>query len=154
MSGKKVDNSKNTENCINAGNGREPDFSTVKVTGIGMLRLKPDTTRVSLSLSGKHKEYAEAVRRSTEDTEKLKDILAGLGFERSGLKTLNFRVDPRYESYHENNEYKQRFVGYEFHHGLKLEFASDNALLGKVLYALANSGLDPEFSLSYTVKDR
>ena len=128
-------------------------FSTIKVTGKGVLRLRPDTTRVSITLNGRHKDYSETVRRSTEDSEKLKDVLEKLGFKRTELKTLNFRVDPRYESYRENDEYKQRLAGYEFYHGMKLEFLSDSALLGRVLYALATSGLDPEFSLSYTVRD-
>lgn len=129
------------------------NFSTIKVTGKGVLRLRPDTTRVSITLNGHHKDYSETVRRSTEDSEKLKDVLEKLGFKRTELKTLNFRVDPRYESYRENDEYKQRLAGYEFYHGMKLEFLSDSALLGRVLYALATSGLDPEFSLSYTVRD-
>ena len=129
------------------------NFSTIKVTGKGVLRLRPDTTRVNVTLNGRHKDYSETVRRSTEDSEKLKDVLEKLGFSRSDLKTLNFRVDPRYESYRENDEYKHRLVGYEFYHGMKLEFRSDRTLLGKVLYALATSGLDPEFSLSYTVSD-
>ena len=36
---------------------------------------------------------------------------------------------------------------------MKVEFASDNARLGKTLYALANSPLNPEFRISCTVKD-
>ena len=52
-------------------------FSTIKVTGKGVLRLRPDTTRVSITLNGRHKDYSETVRRSTEDSEKLKDVLEG-----------------------------------------------------------------------------
>ena len=134
--------------------GRFGFLSTVKVTGTGMLRLTPDTTRIDITLHGPEKEYADAVRRSAEDTEALKDLLEKLGFARNELKTLNFRVDPRYESYQENNIYRQRLTGYEFYHSMKIEFPSDNAFLGRVLYALANSRLTPEFSLSYTVKDK
>ena len=52
-----------------------------------------------------------------------------------------------------NNDYKQRFVGYRFNHILKVEFESDNDRLGKILYALANCKVRPEFRISYTVKD-
>ena len=45
------------------------------------------------------------------------------------------------------------FVGYKFCHLMKVEFESDNDRLGKVLYALANCDVKPEFRLSYTVKD-
>ena len=55
--------------------------------------------------------------------------------------------------YKDKGTYKQRFIGYKFRHTLKVEFESDNERLGKVLYALANSPVRPEFRLSYTVKD-
>ena len=85
---------------------------TIQVTGKGQLRVKPDQTRITLSLEGLYPEYGEALRRSAEDTERIKDLLTE-----------------------------------------QVEFDSDNARLGKVLYALAKCPLQPEFRLSYTVKD-
>ena len=126
---------------------------TIRVTGKGQLRVKPDMTRITLSLEGLYPEYGEALRRSAEDTEKIKDLLTELGFARTDLKTLNFNVDTEYESYQEKNTYKRRFVGYKYHHQMKVEFDSDNERLGRVLYALAKCPLQPEFRLSYTVKD-
>ena len=126
---------------------------TIRVTGKGNLKVKPDMTRITISLEGTFPEYGEALRRSAEDTEKMKDLLTGFGFGRTDLKTLNFNVETEYESYKEHGTYKQRFVGYKYHHLMKVEFASDNDRLGKVLYALANCPVKPEFRLSYTVKD-
>lgn len=126
---------------------------TIRVTGKGQIKVKPDMTRITLSLEGLYPEYGETLRRSSEDTELLKDLLAGFGFERSDLKTLNFSVDTEYESYKDKGTYKQRFVGYRFRHVMKVEFDSDNERLGRVLYALANCPVKPEFRLSYTVKD-
>ena len=126
---------------------------TIRVTGKGQICVKPDQIRITLSLEGLYPEYGEALRRSAEDTEKIKDLLMGLGFARTDLKTLDFNVDTEYESYQEKNTYKRRFVGYKYHHQMKVEFDSDNDRLGKVLYALAKCPLQPEFRLSYTVKD-
>ncbi len=127
---------------------------TIRITGKGQVRLKPDVTRITITLTGLYKDYGETLRRSSEDTETLKDVLSGFGFARSDLKTLNFDVDTEYESYRDkNNNYKQRFTGYRFRHMLKVEFGSDNERLGKVLYALANCSVHPEFRISYTVKD-
>lgn len=126
---------------------------TIRVTGKGNLKVKPDTTRITISLEGTFPEYGEALRRSSEDTEKMKDLLTYFGFGRTDLKTLNFNVETEYESYKEHGVYKQRFVGYKYHHLMKVEFESDNDRLGKVLYALANCPVKPEFRLSYTVKD-
>ena len=129
------------------------NMRTIRVTGRGQLKVHPDMTRIIITLEGRHKEYGETLQRSSRDTEKIKDLMAAFGFERSDLKTLNFAVDTEYETYKERGEYKQRFVGYKFRHLLKLEFDSDNKRLGKLLYALANCPLNPEFRIAYAVKD-
>ena len=127
---------------------------TIRVTGKGEIKVKPDMTRITMTLEGRDKDYAETLRQSSEDTETLKDILSGFGFERTDLKTLNFSVDTEYDSYKDRDgTYKQRFAGYRFNHMMKVEFLSDNDRLGKVLYALANCKLRPEFRISYTVRD-
>ena len=127
---------------------------TIRVTGKGQIKVRPDMTRITMSLEGLYKDYNETLRLSSQDTETLKDILSGFGFERSDLKTLNFSVDTEYESYKDRDgSYKQRFTGYRYRHMLKVEFDSDNERLGKILYALANGKVRPEFRISYTVKD-
>ena len=127
---------------------------TIRVTGKGKIRLKPDITRITITLEGLHLEYSETLRRSSEDTETLKDLLTGYGFGRSDLKTLAFKVDTENERYKDRSGvYKSRFLGYKYSHVMKVEFPSDNTRLGKILYALANSPVNPEFRISYTVKD-
>lgn len=127
---------------------------TIHVTGKGLLKIKPDLTRITISLSGVCREYTDTLERSAKETGTLRDVLDTLGFAREDLKTLHFDVETEYESYRENNEYKQRFVGYRYRHEMKLDFPSDNAVLGRVLYALAHAPVDPEFRISYTVKDQ
>ena len=129
------------------------NMRTIRVTGKGQIKVKPDTTRITISLEGTWPEYGETLRHSSQDTERLKDVLSAFGFERSDLKTLNFNVETEYESYKDRGTYKQRLIGYRFTHMMKVEFPSDNDRLGKVLYALANCPLKPEFRLSYTVSD-
>lgn len=126
---------------------------TIKVTGKGLIMVHPDMTRITMTLEGIYSEYADTLRHSAEDTERLKDVLSLFGFERSDLKTLDFSIDTEFESYKDKGVYKRRLIGYKFHHILKVEFESDNERLGKVLYALANSEVSPEFRISYTVKD-
>lgn len=127
---------------------------TIRVTGKGQIKLKPNMTRISITLEGTYPEYSETLRHSSEDTEAIKDLLTEYGFERSDLKTLDFSVDTEFESYKEHGAYKQRFIGYKYHHLMKVEFDSDNERFGRVLYALANSQLRPEFRISYTIKDQ
>lgn len=126
---------------------------TICVTGKGLLKLSPDTTRIGINLQGLEQDYSEALRRSSEETGFLQQLLTAFGFQPKDLKTLDFSVDTEYESEQENGVYRQRFAGYRFRHAMKLDFPSDDELLGRLLYALANCDLHPELSLSYTVSD-
>ena len=127
---------------------------TIRVTGKGRIKIRPDMTRITITLEGTYDEYSETLQKSALHTDRLKDVLAAFGFERGDLKTLSFDVDTEYEGYKDRKGvYKQRFIGYKFRHILKVEFDSDNERLGKILYALANCELKPEFRLSYTIKD-
>lgn len=126
---------------------------TIRVTGRGRIKVRPDMTRITISLEHTCPDYGEALQRSSRDTEHLKEALSAFGFKRDDLKTLNFSVDAEYESYKDKGAYKQRLVGYRYCHVLKLEFESDNDRLGKVLYALAHCAVQPEFRISYTVSD-
>ena len=126
---------------------------TIRVTGKGQLKVRPDMTRITMSLEGVCPEYSTALRKSSQDTESIKELMTSFGFRRSDLKTLDFNVDAQYESYEERGVYKQRLAGYRYHHRLKAEFESDNERLGSILYALARSPVKPELRISYTVKD-
>ena len=127
---------------------------TIRVTGKGMIRLKPDTVRVTMSLEGMEPVYADTLRRSTADTEALRSAVERIGFAREDLKTKNFNVQTEYEGYQEDGVYRQRLIGYRFRHELLIEFPWDNERLGTVLGAITETSLAPELRIAYTVKDR
>lgn len=130
------------------------DSKTIRVSGKGMIRLKPDTVRVTMTLEGMEPDYAAALKRSASDTERLRSAVQKAGFSREDLQTLNFHVQTEYEGYQEDGVYRQRLVGYRFRHELLIEFPWDNDRLGEVLSALSDNALTPEIRIAYTVKDR
>ncbi len=127
----------------------------IRVTGKGQIKVKPDMTRITLTLEDTGKEYDKVLKASAEGTEVIKDIMEKQGFERSDVKTLSFNVDIENESYKDKNGgWKTRFAGYKYRHMMKVEFPSDHERLGRILYALANhSAVRPEFSFSFFVRD-
>lgn len=127
---------------------------TIRITGKGKISVKPDRTRLRISLEDTQADYEAVLRLSTEHTELLKDVFEKFGFERKELKTQYFNVDTVYETYQDSEKnWKRRFKGYKFVHRMKIEFDSDNVLLGKVLYALAHCPAKPEFTIEYTVSE-
>lgn len=127
---------------------------TIRVTGLGKLKLRPDTTRLTVTLTGRDKDYNEVLRLSAEETRKLKDLLAGHGFAPEDVKTLRFRIETESEGYRDRHgDYRTRFAGYLYRHAVQLDFPVDNLRLGAILRALTTSELDPEFSVDYVLAD-
>ena len=127
---------------------------TIRVTGKGALSIAPDTMSLSIALNGTEKEYMQAMKKSSEDTRTLRKAVTALGFEETDLKTAGFTIDADYEGYQEDGVWKQRFKGYRYYHSMTLEFPSDSDRLGKILYALADSGTAPECHIAFTVSDK
>lgn len=128
---------------------------TICVAGKAKLSVKADTIRLSVTMRGCNADYGKAVRISAEETSKLRECFASVGFDRDKLRTTSFSIDSKYESYRDaGGEYKQKFVGYEYRHSAYILFDADNELLGRVLNALGGSGVMPEFRLEYTVRDK
>lgn len=127
---------------------------TLRVTGSGMIRLKPDTVQITMTLEGMERVYADTLRRSADDTETLKSAIEAIGFAREDLKTRNYNVQTEYEGYQQDGVYRQRLIGYRFRHELMIEFPWENERLGTVLDAVTETALTPEIRITYTVKDR
>ena len=84
----------------------------------------------------------------------MKELFVSLGFKKDDLKTRNFDIDTKYESYKAKDQsWKKRLIGYTYTHHMLIEFDADNKKLGEILYALAHSVITPEISIEYTVSD-
>ena len=128
-------------------------MKTIRVTGRGQIKVKPDLTRIRITLEDTHASYEETLCRSSERSQALRTLLQFFDFAPSDLKTLNFQVNTEYESYQEDGVYKQRFRGYTYMHEMKIEFPIDNERLGRILFALSESEIKPVFQISYTVSN-
>ena len=128
---------------------------TIRVKGKGKISVKPDTIKITIKAEGLCWNYDETIEQSTQDTRILRDALKNAGLDPKNLKTTHFSIDSKYKSYHDkNNDYKEKFVGYEYEHRTYIEFANDNKILGKVLYELAHCDVKVKFEINHTVKDK
>ena len=130
-------------------------MKTIRVTGIGSVSVKPDTTSLRITFGGIYKDYEETVRQSAEKTKILREAIEKSGLPGEALKTKDFSIESEYESYRDyNNDYKKRFLGYKFYHRTQIQFPKDNKMLGRILYELFLCSVKVEFSIDYTVKDK
>lgn len=127
---------------------------TIRVTGKGVIKVKPDRIRILITLQDRYADYEEAAGKSTESKALLNKVLEEQGFNHKDLKTINFNIQPVYEDYQTDDKaWRNRLVGFEYTHRMKIEFPADNERIGKVLSALARCPGQPEFRIEYTLSD-
>lgn len=127
--------------------------NTIIVKGVGTIKTKPDYVIISLRLKGEDKEYVKAVNKANEKIELLKKAIKSVGFSDDDLKTLNFSARTVYKNVQKVTGYVNVFDGYSVDYQLKLAFDFTQQKLSETLTAIANSGSDAEFSISFTVKN-
>ncbi len=129
--------------------------NTVTVKGTGSVHVPPDTIEISFTLQAKAEQYAETMRIAEEKRTALTAAVTAAGCAEHALKTADFRVNTDYEHLpDENGNYRPVFKGYVCVHSFRLELPVDMKLLAAVLGAAERSDSEPEFSVSFTVKDR
>ena len=127
---------------------------TIKVTGKSNIKASPDYTRISLTLSDTLKEYDACLAKSVEDMNIIVECIKDFGFERKELKTSSFEIDRKMQSYRDKyDNWRERFLGYEYTENVNFTFKNDNERLGKILYALAHLSIVPEIRISYFCSD-
>lgn len=125
----------------------------ITVKGVGTVKTKPDFVYISLELNSLDSEYTAAVNKANERIEKLQNALSAEGYAKDDLKTLNFNVSTEYDYVQKNGRNERVFRGYNCSYSLKLGFDFTAKALANTLTAIANSGADAEFSISFTVKE-
>ncbi len=127
----------------------------ITVNGSGKVSLSPDTIEISLTLNAVEKQYDAAVKKGARQLTQIQEALAPLGFQAEDLKTSYFNVNAEYEYRQEKNgSGRQVLTGYRATHSLKLSFAFDTERMSRILSALSVCQAEPDFSISFTVKDR
>lgn len=127
---------------------------TITVKGKGTSRQAPDQIQLALDLQTLVAEYSRMFEMANEKVSRLQAELVKVGFTKDQLKTTDFNVTAKYESYQEKNgEWRQRFVGYQLTQRFLLAFSLDMEKLGKVIYAIDASASEPQLSVNFTVSD-
>ncbi len=127
---------------------------TITVKGMGRVTTAPNYVVIAISLEARAHDYEKTMELAAEKIEQLNDSLEEVGFGKKSVKTTSFNVRTDYDRVKDRNgNYNSVFNGYVCSHRLKVEFDFDTSKLAKTLYAISRCLAQPEFSISFTVKD-
>lgn len=121
----------------------------LKVIGVGEVSKPVDFLVVSFMLQSEDYDYQEVLRKLNLKLRALRESINKAGFNDNDLKTLNYKIEPRYQY----QDGRSVFNGYRGTHDLVLEFAYDKERLNRLFTSLLTSNVDALFSLDFTVKE-
>lgn len=128
---------------------------TILIRGHGKAELKPDWVELPATISVKSMDYQQVLELAGSALDALMAAFRSAGFSKEDMKTVDFRVDPVFDSEQDpRGVYRQVFAGYECRHALKVSFPLTQERLGRTLQALAACSAKPEFSVQFTVRDQ
>ncbi len=126
---------------------------TIRITGEGSKKFKPDQTRISLSYKMLLPTYDEALEKAAAFTRHIKAKTLEAGVREGDVRTSSFEVSPSYEYYTDKKGNRHsRFKGYAADVGFAITIPFDNKLLSNVLFTLKDYA--GEFRIGYSLKDR
>jgi uncharacterized protein YggE len=126
----------------------------IKVTGKGELSVAPTITEVILTIEGLEDEYYQALSKSADETNEIKAILLENGLKKEAVRTKSFDVRTKTKSVKDQyGNYHDKFLGYEYYHNISFKFKNDNELLGKILYSISKTKVNPEIRVKYLVEN-
>lgn len=127
---------------------------TIRVNGRKKMFIQPDVVKINMELVTVKSTYEEAISEASVALNELRKCLGTVGFEKDDIKTVDFRVNTKYDNIKdENGNYKRVFVGYEVYNRLVIEFAQNPVTLAKVLNVISSCKATPEFFVSYDLQD-
>ena len=121
----------------------------LRVTGEGHAQAEPDTATLSLNVTGKATEYAEAVALLNRASERLKSSIHAAQLPTRSLKTTDFAVHT--ETKYENGQTYD--IGYRASHRMEIELDNNPQQLNELIALMSHSQSDAEFQVGFSLKD-
>lgn len=124
---------------------------TIRVMGVGNVKVAPDTTRLSFAVDSLHKDYETAYAEAAVGNKELLKALEKLQLPKESLKTSDFSITK--ETEWKRKEDKWVFVGFKLRQTLVIELPLDSVITSKVMSALGAAWPELEVKISFIKKD-
>lgn len=129
-------------------------MGTISVLGHGEAKFTPDTTRVIVQVSQTYVAYDHAFNAGVSNANKLKDIVAAIGFDRDIVKTSTFEINKNLERERvARDDYKWVHRGYTIKQIFTIDLEMGNPNLSTLLSRIGKEIDGVENELSFVLGD-
>ena len=128
---------------------------TITIVGKAELLVVPDQTTVTLQLKETDSVYKKALDKLQEITAEIAEGVRTCGISAADIKTTNYYASAE-KKLVKNRRGEWIFVdaGYTCNQTLQISFATDPVILGELIEGLSKKLGSPDYSISFSVKDK
>lgn len=119
----------------------------IKVTGEGIISVKPDTAKIHVGVITENIELSIAQQQNSSTGTKVINSLLSLGIDKRQIQTFEYRIEPIYDY----EQGKQIFRGYKVTHILEVNI-EDISMTGKVVDTAVQNGANYVANIQFTSK--
>lgn len=127
------------------------DQKTIRVMGVGNVKVAPDTTRLRFDVESLHKDYESAYAEAAVGNKELRKALERLQLPKDSLRTSDFSITK--ETEWNRKEEKRVFVGFKLQQSLTIDLPLDSVITSKVMSALGTAWPELEVKIYFVKKD-
>ncbi|MBQ3715940.1 MAG: SIMPL domain-containing protein [Fibrobacter sp.] len=127
------------------------DQKTIRVMGVGNVKVAPDTTRLRFDVESLHKDYESAYAEAAVGNKELRKALERLQLPKDSLRTSDFSITK--ETEWNRKEEKRVFVGFKLQQSLTIDLPLDSVITSKVMSALGAAWPELEVKIYFVKKD-
>lgn len=127
---------------------------TIRIKGESNLKIVPDTVVFTLDLNLTDLNYQKALSTHQNNHHEIIEALLARGFKKEEILTSNLDISMQYEYQEERGVSKKKLVGYRISQELKISFPLDNDRINLVITKLAETSVNPELRISFTVSNQ
>ena len=124
---------------------------TIRVMGVGNVKVAPDTTRLRFAVDSLHNDYETAYAEAAVGNGELQKALQKLGLPKESLKTSDFSITKETKWLQKSHDYV--FAGFKLRQSLAIELPLDSVLSSKVIATLGAAWSELEVKISFIKKD-
>jgi len=123
--------------------------NTITISGEGEVFARPDLAIVNFLVISEEKTVNSAMQKNREKMNAIIDFMKANEIEERDLRTIAFRVEPRYE-WHRN---RRVLVGYEVHQTLEVRIRNMDKI-GTIIQGGTDIGANQVGSLQFTIDNK
>ena len=124
---------------------------TIRVMGVGNVKVAPDTTRLCFDVKSLHKDYESAYAEASEGNKELRKALGKLQISKDSLKTSDFSIAKESEWNRKTDKYE--LIGFMLRQTLAIDLPLDSVITSKVMAELGAAWPELEVKISFVKKD-